>query len=1091
MLELIVGRDRKRNTAAVLDRIAKAVEDKRGGQILIVPEQFSHDAERELCARCGDSASLYAEVLSFTRLADRVFSEEGGVCRETLDDGGRFTALTLALEQAQPRLKVYAPARTRPELIVRMAAQIEEFKNYGVSGRDLLAASGRFEGAFAQKLEELGLILESYDAVCAAGKADPSNKLERLRDLIWETDYIQNKTIYIDGFTDFTGLQSSILEQLLRLERRVSVTLALDDVSQGAMVFDTARETAKWLLRAAKGGEVSIYRQEQEKRGPAAFLRDHLFSYDMAQTGEAETVAVCRAGTPEEECAAAAAEIRRLMMAGFRCRDIAVACTDRAVYVPLLRPLLDRCGIPAYYTGREDILREPALRAVLSALRGATGGMEQEDVFSFLKSPLSPLDPDAVDLLQNYAETWRIAGSRWQKEFTMHPDGYGREWDEESRTQLRALNGWREAAAGPLLRLKAGLEQAANTKGQVLALYAFLQEIEARQRLERLTEVRELTDQRAQELGQLYDICLSAMEQLALVLGETVRTPEDFTTMLRQLLGQYSLGTIPAQLDSVTVGELPSLRYRHPRALLVLGAGDGQLPKFSADGSLLTDQEKILLKNEAEITLAPDKTGRMERELAAVHDVLCCGAERLFLSYAGETPSYLVRRILLLYPSVKEQQPALPLLTDDRAAGGYLASCSEDDALAARLRALGRQNLLREEAAVRDRAGYTLGRLSPEGVETLYHKTISLSASKIDRFSACRCAYFLEYGLRARERKEAGFDAPIFGTFVHYVLEKTAKRVEEEGGFQSLTDRRVQEIATEQIVNFTAVQIGAISEQEPRFRYLYERNLTEIREVVDELARELRRSAFVPSAYELDFGPGGSLPAIEVEGKNGCARVTGFVDRVDLFHAKEADYVRVVDYKTGKKDFSYADILDGMGMQMLIYLFALEQYGEKLWGRNVKPAGVLYFPARVPTIPMSDRPTDEEAAEERRKTERRSGLLLNDERLLRAMEDFEEQPVFLPCRIGKDGMFQGDLATAEEMRLLRNHVRETLGNILDAILEGDVHPNPYFRGSERSACRFCPFGTVCHLDSCDPELRYFAEKKAKEFWKRLGEKDHG
>lgn len=161
-------------------------------------------------------------------------------------------------------------------------------------------------------------------------------------------------------------------------------------------------------------------------------------------------------GRPEEECAAAAAEIRRLMMAGFRCRDIAVACTDRAVYVPLLRPLLDRCGIPAYYTGREDILREPALRAVLSALRGATGGMEQEDVFSFLKSPLSPLDPDAVDLLQNYAETWRIAGSRWQKEFTMHPDGYGREWDEESRTQLRALNGWREAAAGPLLRLKAG-----------------------------------------------------------------------------------------------------------------------------------------------------------------------------------------------------------------------------------------------------------------------------------------------------------------------------------------------------------------------------------------------------------------------------------------------------------------------------------------------------------------------------------------------------------------------------------------------------------------------------------------------------------
>ena len=1087
----MIGRDRKQNTAAVLDRIAKAVEEQRHGQILIVPEQFSHDAERALCARCGDAMSLYAEVLSFTRLADRVFSKEGGVCRETLDDGGRFTALTLALEQVQSRLKAYAPARTRPELIVRMAAQIEEFKNYGVGGRDLLAASGRFEGAFAQKLEELGLILESYDAVCAAGRADPSSKLERLRDLLWETDYIRDKTLYIDGFTDFTGLQAGILEQLFRLERPVHVTLALDDVVRGAMVFDAARETARQLIRAAGSGQTAITRQREEAEGPAAFLRDHLFSYEMARSEETGAVGVLRAASPEEECAAAAAEIRRLMMAGVRCRDIAVACTDRTAYVPLLRPILERAGIPAYYTGREDILQEPALRAVLSALRSASGGMEQEDVFSFLKSPLSPLGRDAADRLQNYAVTWRIAGSRWQKEFTMHPDGYGRPWDEESRARLATLNAWREAAAGPLLRLKAGLEQAAHTRGQVLALYAFLQEIGAKERLARLTEARELSDQRAQELGQLYEICLSAMEQLALVLGETVRTPEDFTTMLRQLLGQYSLGTIPARLDGVTVGELPALRYRHPRALLVLGAGDGQLPRFSADGGLLTDQEKALLKSEAEIALAPDRTGQMDREMAAVYDVLCCGAERLFLSYAGDTPSYLVRRVLLLYPALREQRAGPPLLTDDRAAGGYLAACGEDDALGAALRSLGRETVLEEAAAVRTRAAYGLGRLSSASVETLYQKTISLSASKIDRFSSCRCAYFLEYGLRAKERKEAAVDAPIFGTFVHYVLEKTAAKVGEEGGFRAVPSPRVQEIAREAMDAFTAEQIGTLSEQEARFRYLFERNLGEVREVVDELTRELRRSEFVPSAYELRFGPGGSLPAIEVEGKNGRAQVTGFVDRVDLFRAEEADYVRVVDYKTGKKDFSYADILDGMGLQMLIYLFALEQYGEKLWGREVRPAGVLYFPARMPTMPMADRPTDEEAAVERQKTERRSGLLVNDERLLRAMEEFEDQPVFLPCRVGKDGTFQGNLATAEEMRLLRAHVRKTLEGILDAILEGDVHPNPYFRGSDRSACRYCPFGAVCHLDSCNPELRYFAEKKAKEFWERLGGKGHG
>lgn len=1091
VLELIVSRDRKLNTDAMLDRISEAVGNRRGGQILIVPEQFSHDAERALCERCGDTASLYAEVLSFTRLADRVFSVHGGVCRETLDDGGRFTALTLALEQALPRLKVYAAARTKPELIVRLAAQIEEFKNYGVSGADLLAAAGRFEGAFAQKLQELGLILESYDAVCAVGRADPANKLERLRNLLWETDYAADKTFYLDGFTDYTGLQMDILRGLLELDRPVTATAACDDIRSGAAIFDAAREAAGQLLRAAGEGGAKIHVLTEEAGTNAAFLRDHLFTYGNASSPETEAVVLAHGATADEECAMAAAELRRLMMAGFRCRDIAVACTDRALYIPLLRPLLERCGIPAYYTGREDILREPALRAVLSALQSASGGMEAEDVFSFLKSPLSPLDRDACDRLQNYVLTWRISGSLWEKTWTMHPGGYEGTVDDEARDELAALNMWRESAARPLLHLKRGLEQAANTEGQVWALYNFLQEIGAEQRLRELAEARELSDQRAQELGQLYEICLSAMEQLALVLGDTVRTPEDFTTMLRQLLAQYSLGTIPARLDGVTVGDLASLRHLHKRALLVLGAGDGLLPKFSADGGILTDQERSLLEAETELRLAPDRTGRMDRELATVYDVLCSGAERLYLSYTGETPSYLVRRLQLLYPNLSVRQAEGPLLASDRDAGGYLAASGQEDPLGAMLWGLDRPALEQAAAEIRARADYRLGTMSPEAVEAVYRRVIQLSASKIDLFSACRCAYFLQYGLRAKERKEAAVDAPIFGTFVHFVLENTARQVQEEGGFSTVSDERLREIAEAQITAFTEEQIGGLDEKEPRFRYLYERNLQEVREVVDGLGGELRRSEFVPSAYELDFMPGGTLPPVQVTGKTGAANVVGYVDRVDLYHAKEADYVRVVDYKTGKKAFSYSDILNGMGMQMLIYLFALQEYGETLWGRAVRPAGVLYFPARVPVLTAPERPTDEEAEAQQKKERRRSGLLLDDERLLRAMETFEDQPDYLPCKADKEGKLHGDLATADQLRLLRDHVRRTLEQITDSILEGDVHPNPYFQGSDKSACRFCGFGAICHLDSCEPEIRRFATKKPDEFWKRLEDEDHG
>jgi len=672
----------------------------------------------------------------------------------------------------------------------------------------------------------------------------------------------------------------------------------------------------------------------------------------------------------------------------------------------------------------------------------------------------------------------------------MHPDGYEGQKDDHSLRRLKELNQWREQAARPLLELKKSLEKAKNTEQQVQALWEFLQHVRAEEKMRLLAEERSLTDQRAQELSQLYDVCVSAMEQLSLVLGATVRPAEDFAAMLRQLLSCYTLGTIPAKLDAVTVGDLSSLRHQQKKALLVLGAGDGQLPRFSPDTGILTDQERVLLESEASLHLAPDRTGRMDRELATVYDVLCTGAEYLVMSYSGETPSYLVRRLQLLFPNAPVKTKEL-LLIDDRMAGSMLAACGEEDPFGALLRGLGREELLAAADEIRRQADYLLGSLSEDAVRMLYRSVIQLSASKIDLFSACKCAYFLQYGLHAKERKEASVDAPIFGTFVHYVLEHTAKQVQEEGGFAAVEEDRVQQIAEQHIADFTAMQIGDMEEKDSRFRYLYERNLQEVRNVVDGLGDEMRRSSFEPEAYELDFQHGGTLPPVEVTAARGSAQVVGFVDRVDLYHAEEADYVRVVDYKTGKKAFSYSDVLNGMGMQMLIYLFALEQYGSKLWGREVRPAGVLYFPARLPFLSAKERPSEEEAAQEHMKNARRSGLLLDDERLLRAMENFADQPEYLPCKADKEGTLKGDLATKEQLKLLRSHVDDTLRKITDSILAGEVRPDPYFQGSERSACRFCRFSAVCHLDSCDPQIRHFASKKADEFWKRLEGKQHG
>lgn len=1092
LLTLILGKKRKKNTEAVLGQIAEAVRARQDGQILIVPEQFSHDAERALCAACGDSVSLYAEVLSFTRLAARVSALYGGAARETLDNGGRLTALALALQYAQPRLKIYAAARTRPELIVQLGAQIEEFRSYGVRPDDLRAASGQFFGAFAQKLEELALILDSYDAVCKAGRADPASRLEQLCEQLWETDFLAGKTICLDGFTDFTGLQMAILRVLLRRGCDVTVSLVCDDAVRGAAVYDAARATAGWLLRCAKDAEHPCRVHTLPQEGDA-FLQEHLFAHDTAACKRTDFLTLGRAATPAVECELAVSRVRALLMDGYRCGEIAVACTNREPYYPLLRQAFAHCGIPAYWSGREDILREPTLSGLLAALQSAVGGMEAEDVFSYLRSPLGTLPRDACDRLENYVKRWNIRGSRWEQDFTMHPDGYGLELDVRAQERLHELNAWRQAAAAPLTALRRGLSDAANTGAQVLALHAFLTEIGTEERLRELRGREDIPAQRRQEFDQLYDICIAALEQLYLVLGETVRTPDDFAAMLRQLLRQYSLGTIPASLDSVTVGTLPDLRHQQKRAILLLGAGDGLLPQLAGETGILSDQERRLLQKKTDLTLAPDRNGRLERELAGIYDVVCAAEERLYVSYAGDSPSYLYRRLAALYPNAPVCEPEGPLLAGSRDAGAYLAAAGEEDALARRLRALRRPEVTEAETALRSRAAYMLGTLGQEAVSAIYQPVLQLSASRIDQLSACRCAYFLRYGLHAEEQKEAAVDAPVFGTFVHAVLERSARRTMEEGGYAAVLPERQQAILEEEIANAAAEQFGAGDAQEPRFRYLMERNLAEVREVADCLSAELRGAEFQPRAFELSFGGAdGTLPPVSVHGRRAEARVVGFVDRVDLYETPERSYVRVVDYKTGQKKFSYSDVLHGMGMQMLLYLFALEEHGALLWGRAPQPAGVLYVPARAQILPLKARPNGEDAAAEREKEMRRSGLLLDDERVLEAMERTEDGTTrFLPCKPDKDGELRGYLASPEQLALLRRHVWRTMERIADEIAGGNLRPNPYFQGSEQGACRFCQFAPVCHLDSCDAEKRYFSAKKETEFWKILEENDHG
>ncbi len=1077
MLHLLLGRDWTANRDEILKRIAEDVRQRKGNRILIVPELISHETERRLCAAAGDTASRYAEVLSFTRLARRVSDAMGSAAVECLDNGGRVVAMAAAARQMSSRLKAYAAVETKPEFLTGLIDGIDEFKRCCITSQDLSRAAQETEGSLAQKLEELSLLMEGYDSLCSRGKRDPRDQMTWLLEQLEDGSFAEEHTFYIDGFPDFTRQNLAVLEHLIQLSPCVTVSLNCDVLDSSLLAFEKAGATAQEIYRCAQRAGVEIRVESIPGRtGALSPLREKIFQGSIEKGSLQGPLRTIRAESPYLECMAAAKEVLSLVQQGCRYRDITMVCTDMAVYQPLVDLIFHRFHIPVYRAGTEEILQKSVITTVLTALDAALSGFDQKNTLRYLRSALSPLDPDQCDLVENYAIVWGIRGTKWLCDWTFHPEGLSGLWDEASQNQLHIINESRCLALTPLEHLYRGFRDAKSLREQVLALYAFLEEIRLEQRLAQLAQEldKEGDNRSAQILNQLWEILLSALEQLYGVLGDTHWEPEHFSRLFRLLLSQYDVGTIPPVLDAVQMGPVTAMRLHQQPHLIVLGAEEGKLPGYSGSSGVLTDQERVTLR-ELGVPLTGGAMEGIQAEFAEIYGVFCGATQSVSVYCPAEQPSFVFRRLSAMAGGEIYVQDLLGFAqADPGEAGAYLAQWNAE-ALAQEL------NL---EAAYRDtvvRRDFALGAVAEETIRKLYGTTLNLSASQIDRQAECRLSYFLKYGLRAKERKEAAVDPAEFGTYVHAVLENTCRCIRDLGGFHQVSLEETLEIAHRFSEEYAAQRFSQLESE--RVAYLFRRNIRELDMVVRELWLELKDAAFEPVDFEVNFGGEGGLPPIVIPNNRMNAILRGFVDRVDTWQSPGSRYYRVVDYKTGKKDFDYCDVFNGVGLQMLLYLFALRNSGSAALGDHPVPAGVQYFPARAPFLPAEGRLDPEEAQEERKGQWRRKGLLLQDEAVLQAMEP-GEKPKRMCYTVKKDGSLSGDLADRDQLKLLENYIFHVLSRMVEDIASGNVQPNPYTRGSSHNACAFCPYGSVCHEADVEGRRNYKA-MKAERFWEEI------
>ena len=994
----------------------------------------------------------------------------------------------------------------RPAFLSGLLATTDELKSCCVRPEDLTAAAGDLEGPEGDKLRDLGLIFAAYDALTAQIALDPRDRLTRTAEKLKNCPWAAGKDLWLDGFTDFTPQQLLVLDQLLAQCENMTVALTCDHLEEdegGAGVFSTARRTAARLIALAKKRGLTCEAEVLTARpaGELAFVERHLFGRGGDTCPAGGAVELFAARTPRSEVEWAAARILRLVREeGLRFRDIAVAAREFGSYSALIESVFPRCGVSVFCSAMHDILDKPVLALVTAALEAASGGYRYEDMFRYLKTGLTDLSQEDRDILENYVLKWDIRGSRWtqEKPWTMHPRGYGLRFEEGDTALLSRLDALRRQVAAPLEELRKNPEKTG--VGQAKALYTFLERVGLPERLtERVDQLKRRGEPAlAEEYRQLWDILCSALEQCAALLGDSPMELEEFAGVFRLVLSQYDVGSIPVSLDRVTAGETTRMLNHPVRALILLGADDTSIPQVGGARGLLSDDDRSLL---AERGLELNQTGEqlIYREMTTIYQLCALPTDKLILTWPAQGPDggerrpcFVVERLKLLLDGLEtEREEALDGSFRLCAPLPALEQAGRDAGVRAALSAL--PEYAPQAARLERAANWQRGSLSRPSVDALYGSRVPMSASRMDKYKSCHFSYFMQFGLRAEPRKSAGFSAPEYGTFIHYVLEHVLKgRVSRMNSGQWTWDEAEQQavraLTRDAVDQYVREELGGLEDQSPRFQYLFKRLQGTVQAVVDNVMGELAQSKFRPLSFELGFAARGDLPPVELTANGVTLSISGFVDRVDSWEHDGKLYLRVVDYKTGRKVFDLTEVWNGLGLQMLLYLFTLQDRGQSLYGKPVEGAGVLYLPARE-IIARGSRSMSEEQRQKSVDRELvRRGLVLDAPEVLDAMERAGAKGYrFLPLRVTKGGVTGDALVSAQRLGRLQKHIQRVLSDICAEIAAGNISADPFWRGPEKNACRFCDYAAACHFEEgrggdC---RRWLPSVTAKEFWQRV------
>ena len=1069
--------------------IDESVRHPERNYIVLVPEQFTMQTQKDLVTMHERRGIMNIDVLSFKRLAYRVFEETGKGSLPVLDDEGKNLILRKIAGDYENRLHVLRGNVRKLGYISEVKSVISEFAQYDI-GEDEIERVMELVGEKSRlyyKLADIQVLYRGFTEYLREKYITKEELLDVLSRAVRESELLKNSTIVLDGFTGFTPVQDRLLAELMKHCRSVMISVTMDQrenpyaYSHPYQLFALSKQMVTSLVKIAEREgihleePVELYgRTPYRVRGnkALAFLEHHLFRYGSGKyAGEPQAVSVHIARNPKEEACAAAGRVRRFLREdGYRLRDVGVIVSDMEVYGDYLKRAFEMYDVPVFMDQKRSILLNSFVEYIRSLLHMVEQNFTYESVFRFLRTNLAGFTFEEVDELENYVIGLGIKGyKRWQERWIRHLRGMETE-------ELERLNHYRTILVEKVDSLVFVLKQRKKSvKDITCALYDFMVREELQVRIARQEEIFKAAGRLslAKEYAQIYRIIVDLFDKFVELLGEESVSLSEYCRLLDAGLEEARVGVIPPSVDQVVVGDMERTRLKDIKALVFVGANDVYLPGNLLRTGLLSEQDREKFARER-LALSPGGKEKAYVQKFYLYLNLTKPSEALDIFYSrvsadGKSvrPSYLIQEICRLFPDIciqdeEEKGIRQQELTEEMGIGYLIRGFQGigdgmDDAWSELYTWYKKAPGWQEKIEDFLQAGFyrmPSDSLTSQVAKRLYGEDFENSISRVERFCSCAFSHFLTYGLGLRERQEYEFQAVDLGNVCHRALERFSGKVEAGGGdWTQIAEEARKQYMDESVEEAIADYGNSVLYSSARNEYLIVRMKQMLERTVWALTRQLEAGDFKPSAYEMRFE-------------------NGKIDRVDTCVDGDRIYVKVLDYKTGSKAFDVVSLYHGLQLQLMVYMdAAVKKETKKHPGQEVIPAGIFYYRIKDPLVDKAEAGTVEDAVLKELKPD---GLINLQEDVLRHLDHrMEGDSLVVPVKYNKNGsLSKGSKAVPpEEFGIMVRHAVNKAKEVRRRILQGEVEAVPYRKGQD-TGCDYCGYRDVCGFDVKIPGCAY-------------------